>query len=116
MGTGYRAHYCLARKISHLYEADMADSCRKEPDWQKKIRCPRLGGLVTFEYCRIENGEFPCSRTITCWNFVFDVEDFFRGNMSPDTFDKCFHDAVKPKVATLIELIEKARETLKPKQ
>ncbi len=93
----------------------MADSCPKEPNWEKEIRCPRLGGPVTFDYCRIESGESPCSKAITCWNLIFDVEGFFRSSMSPGTFDKCFHGGVKPKVVTLIELIERARRNLEPK-
>jgi hypothetical protein len=93
----------------------MADLHAKQPDWQKKIRCPRLGGLVSFEYCKVESGELPCSRTLTCWELVFDVEGFLRGSMNPAAFEECFRDAVKPKVVTLIELIEQARQTLKKK-
>jgi hypothetical protein len=93
----------------------MADSLEKQPDWQKKIRCPRLGGPVTFDYCKVESGKLPCSRTLTCWELVFDVEGFLRGCMDPAAFEKCFRDAAKPKVVTLIELIEQARQTLKKK-
>jgi hypothetical protein len=77
---------------------------------EREIRCPKLGGQVTFDYCRIENGDLPCSRAILCWSVFFDVGAFFCEVLTPDEFKRAFAAASRPKVVTLIELIEKARE------
>ncbi len=81
-----------------------------------EIRCPRMGGQVTFEYCRMEGGDLPCSRAIACWNLHFDAEAFFREVLCPEDFEKAFATPQQPKVVTLIELIEKARKTMREKQ
>ncbi len=94
----------------------MSDSIRNSPDWKREIRCPRLGGPITFDYCRVENQGQPCGRALMCWSFCFDVEDYFRGRMSPELFEACFNAQIKPKVVTLIELIEKARKSMEEKR
>jgi hypothetical protein len=88
----------------------------KSPDWKREIRCPRLGGPVTFEYCLVENQGQPCGRALTCWSFYFDVEAYFHSRMSPEQFEACFNAQIKPKVVTLIELIEKARKNMEGKR
>ncbi len=90
----------------------MSDSYSSSPDWQREIRCPRLGGQITFEYCRIENQGQPCPRALTCWNFHFNVEDYFRGCMSTEQFEFCFNAPIKPKMVSLLELVEKARKSM----
>jgi len=52
-----------------------------------KIRCPKLGHEVEFDYCRRENNGLPCSRAIMCWSGYFDVESFFRIELSPDEWN-----------------------------
>jgi hypothetical protein len=79
---------------------------------EKEIRCPRLGGPVTFSYCRIERGALPCPRALDCWARYFDVEALFRQLMSNDEFADCFFRPAQPKVVTLLEMIEKARRVL----
>ena len=71
---------------------------------------------MTFEYCRIEAGELPCSRAITCWSVHFDAEGFFRKALAPEVFENVFAAPTQPKVVTLVELIEKAKKTLEEKQ
>jgi hypothetical protein len=78
----------------------------------KEIRCPRLGGPITFSYCRIENKGRPCSKTLNCWASHFDVESLFRKTMSPEEFEECFFGPPPSKVDTLLELIEKARKVI----
>ena len=53
---------------------------------------------------------------MVCWSFYFDVETYFCGRMSPEQFEACFNAQIKPKVVTLIELIEKARKTMEEKK
>lgn len=82
----------------------------------KEIRCPKLGGPVTFGYCRIEDIGRPCFRAITCWEDHFAVEALFRDSMSKEEFDKCFSRPPPSKVGTLLELIEKAKKLSEDKQ
>ena len=78
----------------------------------REIRCPRLGGPVTFSYCRIENRGRPCSKALSCWTAHFDVEALFRKTMSPEEFQECFFGPPPSKVGTLLELIERARKVI----
>ncbi|MBW1739991.1 MAG: hypothetical protein JRJ42_02520 [Deltaproteobacteria bacterium] len=74
-----------------------------------EIRCPRLGGEVTFAYCQKEGGDLPCPRIIACWQPYFPVETYLRGRLTQPEWDRCFNRPQKDKMATLIELIEKAK-------
>jgi hypothetical protein len=94
----------------------MTDSRSNQPFEEIEIRCPKLGGPVSFEYCRIERQSRPCQKAIKCWSFHFDVEAFFREALAPEEFEQCFLEPPPSKVTTLIELIEQARKTLENKQ
>lgn len=87
----------------------MTDSAVGSPYDEHEMRCPRLGGPVTFQYCRVENNPYPCSRALACWSCRFDVESLFRSAFSEEVFEKIFMSVPKPKVVTLMELIEKAK-------
>jgi hypothetical protein len=76
---------------------------------QMEIRCPKLGGQVTFAYCLKEAGELPCSRIINCWHPYFPVEDYIRRRLTPADWERCFNQKPKEKIPTLIELIEAAK-------
>jgi hypothetical protein len=76
-----------------------------------QMRCPRLGGEVTFAYCERESGELPCQRIVACWQLVFPVEGYLREKLTEDQWDRCFNQAPKTKVQSLIELIEAARKS-----
>ena len=78
------------------------------PD-QMEIRCPKLGGQVTFAYCLKEAGELPCSRVIHCWHPYFPVEEYIRKRLTPDDWEHCFNQKPKEKISTLLELIEAAK-------
>lgn len=82
----------------------------------KEIRCPKLGGPVSFGYCRIENNQQPCQRAIGCWSLYFDAESYFKENLSPEEFTACFSQPTKHRVATLIDLIEQAKKTIQDKK
>jgi hypothetical protein len=83
------------------------------PYEEKQIRCPKLGGPVFFEYCRVERHDRPCQSALICWSQLFDVEQFFRETMTPEEFEQCFLEPPRPKIVTLIELIENARKLCK---
>jgi hypothetical protein len=80
-----------------------------------EIRCPRLGGAVTFAYCRQEGGAMPCFRIITCWHPFFPVEQHMKENMTADSWDNFVCHMPKGKITTLIELIEEAKKRTQQK-
>ncbi|MBM4328731.1 MAG: hypothetical protein FJ118_16380 [Deltaproteobacteria bacterium] len=94
----------------------MTESRSKALYEEREIRCPRLGGPVTFAYCRVENAGRPCPRTIVCWQAYFDAETFFREIMTPEEFAETFLQPPRPKMATLIELIEQAKKLAEEKR
>jgi hypothetical protein len=75
-----------------------------------EIRCPKLGGEITFGYCRKEAGELPCPRVIVCWHPYFPVEAHLKEHLSAKQWHRCFDQPPKDKVSSLVELIEKAKE------
>ena len=52
-----------------------------------ELRCPKLGGEVTFAYCLVEGGDLPCSRTIACWQQYFPVETHLRAKLTQEQWD-----------------------------
>jgi hypothetical protein len=74
------------------------------------IRCPRLGGEVTFGYCRIEGGNLPCMRIVACWQSALPIESFLKEALTPDQLERFMGTSPKDKVSTLVELIESAKK------
>ena len=83
------------------------------PPDDREIRCPRLGGQVTFSYCRREASGKPCFKALDCWYEFFDAEAFFRRELGDEMFEKIFLAPPKPRLVTLVDLIEQATKTLK---
>ena len=78
-------------------------------------RCPRLGGSVTFGYCRTGDGSGsdPCFKILDCWWERFDVVALLREEMDPERFAALLeHQAPPPKVASLVDLIAKAQRRI----
>jgi hypothetical protein len=75
-----------------------------------EIRCPRLGGEVTFAYCRQENNGMPCGRTIRCWQIYFPVEEYLKERLSPEEWDRCFNQPSKDKITTIFEIIDRIKK------
>jgi hypothetical protein len=72
-------------------------------------RCPRLGGPVGFKYCMACEGDAPCAKVVDCWWETFDVVRFLRDNLPPERFEQLMRARPKPKIASLVELIDQAR-------
>lgn len=74
-------------------------------------RCPRLGGQITFQYCR-ENGEgeMPCWKIFDCWWEIFDVTAYLQTCYPPEVLRKLAAARPKPKVASLVEMIAEAKK------
>lgn len=85
------------------------------PYEDKEIRCPKLGGPVTFSYCRMETGSRPCSRALGCWSVYFDAESYFLENLTEQEFRECFEKPPPSRLTTLLELVEQARKLTEPK-
>ncbi|MBT8763856.1 hypothetical protein KFV02_07915 [Desulfohalobiaceae bacterium Ax17] len=75
-----------------------------------EVRCPRLGHQVSFSYCRRENQGLPCYKMISCWQTYFPVESYLRQELDQEEWQKTFNSPPKPKILSLVELIEKAKE------
>ena len=86
---------------------------RTPPGEDFEIRCPRLGHMITFSYCRSENLGRPCFKTLDCWYHHFLVEDHLRLELSPEEWEEAFHKPPKTKVLSLVELIEQAKKRKK---
>lgn len=93
-------------------KSDQPDQRRSEASAYDpmEIRCPKLGGQVTFGYCRREGGNLPCQRTLVCWQIYFPVEAHLKARMSDDEWRRCFLTSPKPRIASLVECIEEAKK------
>lgn len=74
-------------------------------------RCPRLGGPVSFSYCK-QSGEDlqPCFKIIDCWWETFDVVRYLKDHLPEGQFSKLLAAKPRPKIASLVDLIEKAKK------
>jgi hypothetical protein len=79
-----------------------------------KIRCPRLGHLINFLYCRHENMGLPCLKSLDCWFEHFPVEEFLKGELTKEDWERIFCNRPRAKVASLLELIEQAKNRKTP--
>lgn len=74
-------------------------------------RCPRLGHSVRFSYCRTCGEDLLiCFKVFDCWWDRFDVVTYLKDRMPKDDFLKLSEARPKPKVASLLDLIEQAKK------
>ncbi len=74
-------------------------------------RCPRLGNAVPFDYCEVcGDNQQPCFKILDCWWEYFDVVQYMQDNLPPDQFKRLMEARPKPKIASLVELIEQAKQ------
>ena len=74
-------------------------------------RCPRLGGPVTFDYCRrhaVETG--PCWKIFDCWWETFDVVGELTREMGEDAVNRIANTRPPSKTASLVTLIQQAQK------
>lgn len=83
------------------------------PDEDYTIRCPRLGHQIPFSFCRSENRGLPCFRTLDCWFEHFQVEEYLREELRSEEWEQVFGKPAKPKLTSLVELIEEAKQRMK---
>ncbi|MHB9099322.1 MAG: hypothetical protein ACYC5X_16025 [Syntrophales bacterium] len=87
-----------------------------EPYRNLVMRCPRLGGEVTFSYCEREAGDLPCRQVVRCWEAGFPVEACLRETLTPEAWERFCAQTPKDRVTTLLDHIEAAKRRLKPKE
>jgi hypothetical protein len=75
-----------------------------------EIRCPRLGGEVTFAYCRKEASDLPCARIIYCWGAALPVETYLQESLGGTKWEIFCLQVPRDKVATLIDLAQTAKK------
>ncbi len=74
-----------------------------------EVRCPMLGGEVTFRYCRRLDQGLPCRRALVCFAHAFPVETYFRHLLHATTFERCFAPPEQGRYEHLLETFSKAR-------
>ncbi len=77
-------------------------------------RCPRLGHDIPFSYCLTcgENGG-PCWKIADCWWETFDILGYLNKNYPPETVSALLEARPKPKITTIVELIQQAQQRQK---
>ena len=74
-------------------------------------RCPRLGGPVTFTYCRTAgDNKSVCFKILDCWWEFFDVRGFLEEHASEE-LEELLSRRKSDKITTLVDLIERARRS-----
>jgi len=71
--------------------------------------CRMLGHSVPFKYCRKVKEGAPCYKIMDCWFEKIPIEEYLN-ECYTDEEKKIAFTPPKPKVATLIDLIEKAKK------
>ena len=78
----------------------------------KTVRCPRVGGDVNFKFCRSENNMLPCRWVVGCWQTRIRVDKFLDEHYSKEELARTFLPP-KPKIESLLELMERAKNVKK---
>lgn len=76
-----------------------------------EMRCPKLGGPVTFRYCRSVAGDArSCHKILDCWWQRFDVAGYLKDRLTDPEFEALGRNRPPPKITSLIELIAQAKK------
>jgi hypothetical protein len=74
-----------------------------------EIRCRLLGHQVPFQYCRSSDANLPCRKILDCWWESVEIEAYLRKNFTGEELNRSVYAKPKSKIASLIELMEKAK-------
>ncbi len=76
-----------------------------------EVRCPRLGGEVTFGYCRqLSEGGLPCNRALICFELKFPVAEYFKRVLKEETFRRIFLDPEESRYDKILRTFAEATE------
>ena len=70
-----------------------------------------MGHHLDFEYCVRENGGKPCRIIRDCWFNRMDVDAYLKENFSKEDIEALETGKGPAKMASLLEMIEKAKES-----
>jgi hypothetical protein len=74
-------------------------------------RCPRLGGQVSFGYCRMATDDgSACWKIFDCWWEYFDVVEYLKEHLTEEQFNALANARPQPKMASLVDLIQQAKK------
>lgn len=74
------------------------------------LRCPRVGGPVTFEYCR-KSGAPCCRNIIACWAVRLDIGQFLADHYTAEEIRASLFAPGPGKVQRLIEVSQTAEKS-----
>lgn len=83
---------------------------------QIEVRCPLLGGEVTFGYCRKLADGLPCHKALVCFAMKFPVAEYFRRLLKPETFQKVFLSPQPERMEKLLKVVGETVERTKEKE
>lgn len=74
-------------------------------------RCPRLGGQVSFGYCRMgaDDGA-ACWKVFDCWWEYFDVVEYLKNRLPEEQFNTLANTRPQPKMVSLVDLIQQTKK------
>jgi len=73
-------------------------------------RCPRLGGAISFSYCRTcGQDRQPCWKVFDCWWETFDIVSYMKTCLDADQFERLTKTSPEPKINSLLDLIAQAK-------
>ncbi len=76
----------------------------------KERRCPKLGSEISFGYCeQCGENDLPCAKVFDCWWEFFDVTEYLQTKLSEEDFSILSQSRPKPKVSSIVELIQQAK-------
>jgi len=74
-----------------------------------EIRCPKLGCEITFAYCRQEQGDLPCARTIKCWEPYLPIEAYLTEILSEADQERFRAALPQGRMATIFETVDRIK-------
>jgi hypothetical protein len=74
----------------------------------KQMYCRALGHRVPFSYCRKPGKELFCRNILSCWSGTFDVTAYIEEHFTREQIEGALTPP-KPKIASLVELIQRAQ-------
>ncbi|MEW6263670.1 MAG: hypothetical protein AB1641_11400 [Thermodesulfobacteriota bacterium] len=72
--------------------------------------CLRLGGPVTFGYCRGMADGRPCGRSLICWERMFPVDQYMSRILTEDEWREVFEATSPGRLETILREARKAEE------
>ena len=102
----YNTDALLQKGVRFRWQGNMAEELTGND--QHRRRCPMLGHDLNFSYCRAPGRDLPCRKILDCWWQTFDVQSFLHQHFTEDQIQEVLAPR-KPKMATLVELINRAK-------